>query len=102
VKVILHETLTATLDPDCYGGAECDQIVHRWRTYAEGDKDSDHTHDALELDPKLFAPGTVVTVREPECPKCGEVWDYSTKDKKFMDKCRCGFDWKNWTLEQYA
>ena len=100
--VVMRETLTATLDPDCYGAPDCDEIVHRWRTYGEGDKDSDYSHEALTLDPKRFPPGTVVTVQEPECPKCGEVWDFDSLHGCFVNECRCGFDWIAWTQDKYA
>lgn len=100
--VILRKTLTATLDPDCYGGPDCDELVHRWRTYSEGDKDADHTQEPLELEPRKFPPGTVVIVQEPECPRCGEIWTLDSLHGCFPNDCRCGFSWKDWTLEQYS
>ena len=99
-----RETMRAELKPDCYGGKTCDQIVHRWWCYCEGDKDGDYEHGALSLVANMFPPGTKVSVIETACPNCKEVRQPSGMPGQisWSDNCRCGFDWKGWTLERYS
>lgn len=98
-----------TMEPDMYGGKECDELVPRWRCYAEGDKDSDHQHEPLSLDPRLYPPGTKITIVEPVCPDCGELRgvNFPKPDKPdalpaFDAKCDCGFDWEEWTANEFS
>lgn len=102
----LQATMWAELKPDCYGGKNCDEIVPRWHTYADGDKDASDQHEPLELDPRIFPPGTKVTVEEPHCPNCGQGRFICHPQPKsgplFEPKCECGFDWEAWILNQYA
>ena len=103
----MRATMWAEMKPDCYGGEKCDEIVPRWKGYAEGDKDSD-TLDVIELAARTFPPGTKVVVREPTCPDCGElrspIFDPSNEKRHgtFADKCDCGFDWDTWVRDQYS
>lgn len=95
-----------TIRPDCYGSPECDQVEPRWHCYADGDKDADEQREPLSLDASRFPPGTKIVVHEPVCPKCGEAREPNYKDGEylpgFVSKCRCGFDWDEWTLSQYG
>lgn len=98
-------TMWATMQPDMYGGKECDELVPRWWCYGAGDKDGDHQHDPLALDAKRFPPGTKVTVEEPMCPTCGEIRGVSFpkgKPPAFDAKCDCGFDWEEWTANEFS
>jgi hypothetical protein len=101
-----RETMRATMDPDMYGGKECDEMTPRWRCYAHGDKDSDHQQEPLTLDANMFPPGTIISVEEPVCPKCNETREPIYKDGKYLPgfapKCRCGFDWDEWTANEYS
>lgn len=95
-----------TMEPDVYGGKSCDKIVPRWKCFADGDKDSDHQTAPLKLDARLFPPGTKITVTVPACPECGEpqALKYPTPKRGpvFVSKCRCGFDWDEWTRNEYS
>jgi hypothetical protein len=105
-KPVLRETMRAEMNPDMYGGKECDQMEPRWWCYADGDKDGDFNHEPLTLDAQLFPPGTVISIQEPTCPKCEETREPINQPvlggPTFLAKCRCGFDWDNWTAEQYS
>lgn len=99
------ETMRAEMQPDCYGGKDCDQIRPRWFTYAVGDKDADITEGPLGLDANCFPPGTQVIVMEPVCPKCSEGREPIFEDgrhARYEQRCRCGFDWDTWTRETYG
>lgn len=102
----LHETMRAEMKPDVYAGKTCDQVEPRWWCYADGDKDGDWEHEPLTLDARLFPPGTKISIEEPICPKCDETRSPILPTPKvgptFAPKCRCGFDWDQWTLEQYS
>jgi hypothetical protein len=102
----LQETIRFHMDPDMYGGPECDQMVPRWHCYGVGDKDADHQHEPITLDARRFPPGTRISVKEPMCPQCEETrspkYPEPATGPVFGDKCRCGFDWANWTANQYA
>lgn len=101
-----RETMWFEQSPDCYGGKTRDQIVPRWHCYADGDKDSDHQREPLHLDARRFPPGTKIVVSEPTCPNCGETrplkFPVPKRGAMFEDKCRCGFDWNEWTIHQYS
>lgn len=103
-ETFFRGTMRAELKPDCYGGETCDQIVHRWWCYCDGDKEGDYEHGPLQLVANFFPPGTVVSVQEPTCPDCGEVRQPSGPPGQisWADNCRCGFDWKSWTLGKYS
>ncbi len=101
-----RETMRAEMKPDLYDGPGCDQVRPRWWCYAEGDKDGDWENTPLALDARLFPPGTTISIEEPTCPKCEETREpiipVPTIGPVFGAKCRCGFDWDNWTGEQYS
>lgn len=100
------QTMRFTMEPDCYGGKTCDQVEPRWHCYADGDKDSDRQREPLTLDARRFPPGTKIIVTEPTCPTCGEPRSIKHPEPKngplFVAKCRCGFDWEEWTLNEYS
>ena len=102
----LRETMWATMRPDCYGGKSCDKIRPQWSTYGDGDKQGEEGERTLQLAARSFPPGTKITIAEPQCPKCGEVRDPIFPAPKrgplFAAKCGCGFDWNEWTLEQFS
>lgn len=98
------QTMTAEMQPDLYGGDDCDQRIPQWFTYGEGDKDGDTSSDPLELFAANFPPGTQVLVMEPVCPLCGETRALKNfpNGPGFQDKCACGFDWRAWEEEHYS
>lgn len=101
------ETTTAEMKPDCYGGKTCDQIVPRWWTYADGDKEDGYEYEPLRLDARTFPPGTKISISEPVCPGCGETRSPKfPRPKKgqplYAGPCDCGFDWDAWVLGQYS
>lgn len=106
MKIERRETMSATMQPDMYDGPTCDQMRPRWYCFADGDKQADYQDAALELDPKLFPPGTRVVVFEPICPQCKETREPNYKNGKYLPgfaaKCRCGFDWEAWTANEYC
>lgn len=95
-------TMQAELKPDCYGGETCDQIIPRWWCFADGDKQGDFEQGPLQLVATMYPPGTVVSVQEPTCPDCGELRHPVGRVGLWVDNCRCGFDWKEWTLNKYS
>lgn len=106
MRVERHATMWFDMEPDCYGGKSCDQIIPQWHCYAEGDKDSDHQRKPLRLEARRFPPGTKIIIEEPVCPTCSQMRSpkYPTPKRGplFSPKCDCGFDWDNWTLEQFS
>jgi hypothetical protein len=90
------------MEPDMYGGKECDELVPRWRCYAAGDKDADHQRQPLILDPRDYPPGTKITVMEPTCPECDMVREVTHNPRGFSNMCACGFDWEEWTANEYS
>ena len=83
--------------PDVHDGPHGDQVRPEWRGFAEGDKDSgDSIGDSLLFAAKTFPAGTKVVVYVPLCPECKEV----TADHGPI--CDCGFDWNEWTREEYS
>jgi hypothetical protein len=101
-----HETMRAEMKPDLYGGKDCDQLVPRWDTYADGDKDSGMTREPLALEPRCFPPGTIVSVKEPCCPDCGEtrspIFPIPDQGPMYAGPCDCGFDWDTWVADNYS
>ena len=74
-----HEVLRAEQSPDIYSGPACNEIMARWIGSAEGDKDGpSEMGDPAELRARHFPPGTVVSVKVPECPTCGESFDLAS------------------------
>jgi hypothetical protein len=104
-KSKLRETMWAEMTPDCYGGATCDKIVPRWYAHADGDRDGDY-EGTLKLASRTFPPGTKIVISEPLCPKCEALREpiYPTPKRGplYSGKCECGFDWDEWTLEQFS
>jgi len=102
----MRETMWAEMKPNCYGGEACDKIVPQWDAYADGDMDSDDGLTVLRLSARTFPPGTKVVISEPCCPDCGEtrepIYPTPKRGPLYAGKCQCGFDWDNWTLEQYS
>jgi hypothetical protein len=87
------------MTPDIYGGEKCDEHIPRWNGYAAGDKQDDTTRQPLTFDPKNFPPGTKITVEEPLCPKCGEIYE-NCMARGSGDAC--DFDWRSWAEELYS
>lgn len=101
-----QETMWATMSPDVYGGPKCDRVTPRWACHAEGDMGSEDYERVLKLDARAFPPGTRIVISEPLCPQCRELREPTYPAPKrghlFPKHCRCGFDWDNWTLEQFS
>lgn len=98
-------TMWATLKADCYGGDDCDIIVHTWNVYGEGDKEDADLSGEIVLNPRHFPPGTRVTIEQPVCPECGDPRFIDTTDPEnpcFPSNCDCGFDWDVWTRSRFG
>jgi hypothetical protein len=80
------------MEPDVYGGENCDEHIPGWTAYFHGDMDGDGGSPCLELAAKTFPPGTRVIVQMPVCPECDEIQEF----------CDCGFDWKEWASNEYS
>lgn len=65
------EAQRAEMRPDMYGGKNCDQLVPGWTAYAMSEESEDVGNN-LSLSARAFPPGTVVIVKEPVCPTCGD------------------------------
>ena len=100
----MHEVLRAEQSPDIYDGPDCDQVKARWIGSADVDKDGPgEMGDPAELLAKHFPPGTVVSVKVPLCPDCGEGFDCSyNHESGEISACNCGFDWPLWTDHRYS
>lgn len=105
-KIEMRETIWFDQKPDCYAGEGCDEVEARWWCYADGDKDGDFQHEPLSLDAKMYPPGTRIVVHEPVCPECEETREPNYSGGKiqpgFASKCRCGFDWDQWVLNEFS
>lgn len=109
MKVIEYaEIAWAEMKPYVYGGEQCDQIIPKWYGWFDGDMDGDYS-DSFDLDAKGFPPGTKITISVPVCPNCQEKSDHSMfnnfpkEGTNFQElKCDCGFDWTNWTYDEYS
>lgn len=86
------EIMWGEVKADCYGGESCEEISHYWNVYCADDKQDDSSKEPIVLDPKLFPPGTKITVTMPDCPDCDMI----------VELCDCGFDWKEWVLNKYS
>jgi acetone carboxylase gamma subunit len=93
------EVMRAELSVDVYCGDNCDEHEKQWDIQADGDMGNVIEKAPLVLDLSSFPAGTVVTVSEPLCPKCGEVYD-SCMVRSIEPYC--DFDWRNWAEEQYS
>lgn len=98
-KLTYIETMWFEMKPDIYGGDSVDEHIPMWNGYAVGDKQDDTTEESLIFDPKDFPPGTKIVITEPECPKCGEVYE-NCMVRGF--ETACDFDWKEWAEDQYS
>jgi hypothetical protein len=87
------------MQPDIYGGDKCDEHIPMWNSYCYGDMGEDTSFDPLIFDPKLYPPGTIIEVKTPCCPKCGEVFENCIIRGQ---PGSCDFDWKKWTEERYS
>lgn len=80
----------ATMAPDVYAGPSCDGIEPQPR-------------DTIALTPRLFPAGTRVVVQIPVCPNCGVPADFShDHESGETGNCQCGFDWREWALNEFS
>jgi hypothetical protein len=77
---------------DVYGEENCDEHRKYWNLYCEGDMESQNTVEDVVLTLSSFPAGARISIRVPICPRCEEG----------EDTCDCGFDWKQWTEEEYS
>lgn len=94
-----HTIMWGEMKPDVYSGENMDQHRARWHTHCDGDMDSEYSDATLALDPKLFPPGTKISVEVPRCPQCDLPSEFVSEQTRL---CDCGFDWKTWTEDQYS
>ena len=97
----LVETEWFEMKPDVYGGKDFDEHIPMWNGYADGDKQDDTTRQPLVFDPKDYPPGTKIVVKEPVCPKCGEVFE-NCMVRGCGGGNDCDFDWKEWAEDRYS
>ncbi len=83
---------------DCYAGESCDEKRPMWKMFAAGDMDYDETTENIVLDCTTFPPGTKITIEEPMCPKCEEVYGNCLTEHGRT----CDFDWDEWTDNLYG
>lgn len=84
------------MEPDVYAGDTCDQVRPRWVAYIEKEGRCD-VGELIELNAKTFPAGTRILIQIPDCPECTTSADLASDGK-----CECGFDWDQWTQEQYS
>ena len=92
-------TIWGERSADCYAGKNCDEKRPLWKMFAAGDMDHDETSENLVFDCTAFPPGTKITVEEPLCPKCGEVFGNCQSPSAYD---QCDFDWDEWTDSLYG
>lgn len=105
-QVAREVTMWAEMTPDVYGGPNFDEVTPRWKCWSAGDKGDAAQHATLELAARTFPPGTKITISEPLCPKCDEqrepIHPPPAEGPIFKGRCRCGFDWDAWVLDQFS
>lgn len=103
--------LSSEVKADVYNGPTHDGHRNYFETYCEGDMGPDCHDDPIKLAASQFPPGTRIRVELPCCPNCGEVRQnvrefQVAKNSNviigFEDMCRCGFDWRGWTEDEYS
>lgn len=101
--------LSSEVKANVYDGPTHDGHRNYFETYCEGDMGSDQHDDPITLKVSDFPPGTRIHVELPCCPACGLVRrdtrqfiDGLWKITGFARRCDCGFNWKEWTEEQYS
>ena len=87
------------MKPDVYGGRKLDEHIPMWNSYANGDMGDETSHKPLVFNPKDYPPGTIIEVKSPMCPKCGEVYENCMVRGHEGD---CDFDWKQWAEDKYS
>lgn len=103
------ERQTFRQEPYCYDGKTCDKQRPRWMTSypKEGDEEDGEVLQ-LEMIARQWPPGTRVTIEVPCCPECGEPADMQQpypderKLRRTWPKCRCGFSWSKWVLDNFS
>lgn len=106
----MHEIMRSEVVADCYCGETCDQVITMFRSYCDGDKDSDEHKDDIVLKLSELPAGAVISVSYPCCPECGtpreEDYERITGGRLKIighkPQCHCGFDWNNWILGRYS
>ena len=95
------EVMWATQKPDIYDGSNCDEHRPDWQTNERGSGEVDTGGQGLlELKADCFPAGTKIVISVPMCPNCEESADLGHFAKS--KKCDCGFDWKEWTENEYS
>lgn len=70
----------------------------------EGDEEEGETLK-IEIDAASLPPGSRVTIEVPDCPECGDPADIRVdvlSKHTEWPACSCGFNWAEWTREQYG
>lgn len=94
-----QEVDRAVMEPDVYGGTNMDEHYPQWVVnYPKAGKEP--IGNVLELDARVHPPGTQVVVKEPVCPKCGDI--YSNCMVRGYGQKECDFDWHKWADNQFA
>ena len=101
MKIKFEKIGELQMRPDCYGGKNFDEHIPQWWGYFEGDKQDDTTKKPFALDPKDHPPGTKITIEEPVCPKCEEIYT-NCMVRGYDSPDECDFDWKGWVEEQFS
>ena len=104
-KINYSEIGWAEMHPDLYDGESCDQVKPQWNSSMEGDKNSEEGIEVIDYPALAYPPGTKITISIPCCPKCGNPADSNSimpGERYEISDCDCGFNWNNWTDEQYS
>lgn len=93
------------MEPDCYGGEECDKLKPRWATsYPKEGKVYEGDLLDFKFEASYFPPGSRITIEIPFCPNCGDRADqngYGESHKEWPD-CLCGFSWTKWAFDNFS
>jgi acyl carrier protein len=104
-----HQIMGAEVKANVYAGDTCDQVENYFHVYCEGDKEASDDRDDIVIKVDELPPGTLISVKYPCCPECGqarcnemEPSEGRWKITGHAAKCSCGFDWQEWVQCRYA
>jgi transcription elongation factor Elf1 len=98
-KIQYEEIDRFRMEPDIYAGEDMKQHKPRWVVSIpkEGDE---YIYDKISFDPDNNIPGTLIIVKEPLCPKCGESHENCNIRNEHHHSC--DFDWNEWVEHRYS
>lgn len=100
-----YDIMNTEVVADCYSGENCDEVKKQFKTYCDGDMESDIHLDDIVIRLSELPVGARIKVEYPGCPECDMPRFDIFKNNKIVghaDKCDCGFDWNQWILNNYS